>query len=214
MHSSFAFIWKSVRLRAALLALGAALVSFASYADSETTPSQEPKSLVFSMTETVQSAAGQVLQSTQQVTDYALDLIGVRYKFGGQTPDKGLDCSGLVKYVFEQVTGVTLPHSARAQARVGEKVDLDGLQPGDLVFFNTRRAAFSHVGIYLGDNSFIHSPRQRSSVKVDSIDGRYWKQRFNGARRLVGIMPGMVSIGAAKAVLQALPSLTDPRADN
>ncbi|MEP6702348.1 MAG: C40 family peptidase [Betaproteobacteria bacterium] len=154
----------------------------------------------------VQSAAGLALQSAQDVTDQALDLIGVRYKFGGVSPDNGLDCSGLVKYVFEHVTGVSMPHSAREQAKVGEKIDRDELQPGDLVFFNTRRAAFSHVGIYLGDNTFVHAPKKRSNVKVANIEGRYWKKRFNGARRLLGIMPGMVSIEAAKSLLQALPA--------
>ena len=117
-----------------------------------------------------------------------------------------MDCSGFVRYVFEQVTGVTLPHSAREQAKVGESVPMDDLKPGDLVFFNTRRHAFSHVGIYLGDNTFIHAPNRKSTVRVTSIDGRYWKARFNGARRLLGVMPGLVTMEAAKAVLQALPA--------
>ncbi len=147
-----------------------------------------------------------VLKSAQGVTGQALDLLGVRYKFGGQTPERGLDCSGLVKYVFEQVTGVALPRSARDQAKVGERVDRDELQPGDLVFFNTRRAAFSHVGIYLGDDEFVHAPHKRSSVRIARMTGQYWTKRFNGARRLVGIMPGMVSIEAAKSLLQALPA--------
>ena len=169
--------------------------------------------LVRTVSASVQSAADIVLKSAQDVTDHALDLIGVRYKFGGQTPDKGLDCSGLVKYVFEQVTGVSMPRSAREQAKVGEKVDRDDLQPGDLVFFNTRRAAYSHVGIYLGDNEFVHAPRKKSSVKIANLDGHYWKKRFNGARRLIGIMPGMVSIEAAKAVLKALPQSDDDNDD-
>jgi cell wall-associated NlpC family hydrolase len=139
----------------------------------------EPPSLIgsvtTSVTSTMQSAAGLVVRSAQDVTGQALDLLGVRYRFGGQTPDKGLDCSGLVKYVFEHVTGVAMPRSARDQAKVGEKVDPDDLQPGDLVFFNTRRAAYSHVGIYLGDNSFVHAPRQRSSVSIASMDRQYWK---------------------------------------
>jgi hypothetical protein len=162
-------------------------------------PATDGRTLAASVSASVQSAADHVLQSAQHVTDSALDLIGVRYKFGGESPDKGLDCSGLVRYVFEQVTGVTLPHSAREQAKIGDKVDLDELQPGDLVFFNTRRFAFSHVGIYIGDNSFIHAPNRRNSVKVASIEGRYWKKRFNGARRLLEVMPGVVSIEAAKS---------------
>ena len=162
-----------------------------------------------SVTAKVQSATGLVVKSAQDVTGQAMDLIGVRYRFGGQTPEKGLDCSGLVKYVFEQVTGVAMPRSARDQAKVGENVERDDLQPGDLVFFNTRRAAYSHVGIYLGDNSFVHAPRQKSIVKVANMDGQYWKKRFDGARRLLGIMPGMVSIEAAKSLLQAFPASAD-----
>ena len=119
------------------------------------------------------------------MTDYALELIGVRYKFGGETPEKGLDCSGLVKYVFEQVTGVTLPRSAREQATVGEKVDLDALKPGDLVFFNTRRFAFSHVGIYQGGNEFIHAPVSGKQVSVGTLDNNYWSKRLVRAGRLL-----------------------------
>jgi len=177
-------------------------------------PAPAPPTLMNSVSASVQSAAGAVLRSTQDVTDQAMDLIGVRYRFGGQTPDKGLDCSGLVKYVFEHVTGIRMPRSAREQAKVGEKIDRDELQPGDLVFFNTRRAAFSHVGIYLGDNTFVHAPHKRSSVKVANMDGTYWKKRFNGARRLLGIMPGMVSIEAAKSLLQARPASAGDDSDD
>lgn len=221
MPLAFPSVWRSLHLHAALIALCAALAPFASYADGDLAapaplavpPPAESRTLVSAVSATVLSAADQVLQSAHDVTDHALELIGVRYRFGGETPEKGLDCSGLVKYVFEQVTGVTLPRSAREQAKIGENVDLDELQPGDLVFFNTRRFAFSHVGIYLGDNSFIHAPNRRSSVKVASIDGKYWKQRFNGARRLLGVMPGVISIEAAKSILQSLPAMTDPSAD-
>ena len=156
--------------------------------------------------QTMQTAAGHAFQGAKNITDSALDLIGVKYKFGGQSPERGMDCSGFVRYVFEQVTGVSLPRSAREQAKVGEKVAIDELKPGDLVFFNTRRHANSHVGIYLGDNTFIHAPSKKGSVRVTSIDGRYWKARFDGARRLLGVMPGLVSLEAAKAVLKSLPA--------
>lgn len=223
MPSVFATVWRSVHLHAALLAFCAAVLPAAAHADGEAPPppaeaaaapaQPETRTLVSTVSASVQSAAGQVLQSAQDVTGYALELIGVRYKFGGESPERGLDCSGLVKYVFEHVTGVTLPRSAREQAKVGEKVDLDALQPGDLVFFNTRRFAFSHVGIYLGDNTFIHAPNRHSKVQVTSIEGRYWKKRFNGARRLLGVMPGVISIEAAKSILNSLPALSDPAGD-
>ncbi|MEO8134322.1 MAG: C40 family peptidase [Betaproteobacteria bacterium] len=189
------------------------LAPLCSHADGEKAEPAAAPTLAESVTAKVQSATDRVVETTREVTESALGLIGVRYKFGGETPDKGLDCSGLVKYVFEHVTGVTLPRRAREQAQVGEQVPIDELQPGDLVFFNTRRASFSHVGIYLGDNQFIHAPHKRSTVAVASIEGRYWKKRFNGARRLVGIMPGMVSIEAAKSILGALPVMVDKTPD-
>ena len=170
------------------------------------TMSSRVRSLPSAAIHSVQAAAGHALQTAKGITDSALELIGVRYRFGGQSPERGMDCSGFVRYVFEQVTGVMLPRSAREQAKVGESVDIDELKPGDLVFFNTRRHAFSHVGIYLGDNTFIHAPSRKGSVRVTSIDGHYWKARFDGARRLLGVMPGLVSIEAAKAVLQSLPT--------
>ena len=104
----------------------------------------------------------------QDVAIYALGLIGVDYKFGGNTPESGLDCSGLVRYVFQEVTGVTLPRTAKEMSGLGAKVGADDLKPGDLVFFNTRRFPYSHVGIYLGDNRFIHAPSrgQRSGDRA------------------------------------------------
>jgi hypothetical protein len=117
-------------------------------------------------------------------------LIGVEYKFGGNTPDTGLDCSGFVRYVFQQATGISLPRSSREQAKVGKQVDKNQLEPGDLVFFNTRRFQFSHVGVYLGDNRFIHSPSRGGSVEVVNLDNKYWQKTFNGARRIIGAVAG------------------------
>ena len=123
---------------------------------------------------------------------YALGLIGVTYKFGGNSPDSGLDCSGLVRHVFEEVTGVSLPRTAKEMSTLGAKIPVAQLQPGDLVFFNTRRFAFSHVGIYLGDNRFVHAPSQGSEVAIASIDQSYWQRHFNGARRVIGVLPTLV----------------------
>ena len=116
---------------------------------------------------------------------YALGLIGVAYRFGGETPDDGMDCSGLVRHVFQHVSGLVLPRTAKEMSRVGGSVALADLVPGDLVFFNTRRFAFSHVGIYVGDSRFIHAPRTGRDVEIANLDNSYWRQRFNGARRLV-----------------------------
>jgi cell wall-associated NlpC family hydrolase len=114
----------------------------------------------------------------------ALNMIGVRYRWGGNTPDSGLDCSGFVRYVFQDTLGMSLPRRAEEMSRVGEKVSISNLKPGDLVFFNTMRRTFSHVGIYIGDNKFVHSPSTGSTIRVDDLDDGYWEKRFTGARRI------------------------------
>jgi cell wall-associated NlpC family hydrolase len=138
------------------------------------------------------ATAGKVWSGAQDVAMYALGLIGVNYRFGGSTPDTGLDCSGLVRHVFEEVTGVSLPRTAKEMSALGSKVTPANLQPGDLVFFNTRRFAFSHVGIYLGDNRFVHAPSQGSEVRIAQLDQAYWQKHFNGARRVIGVLPALV----------------------
>lgn len=114
----------------------------------------------------------------------AMGMIGIRYKYGGDAPESGLDCSGLVRYVFKQVWGKDLPRTSEQISHVGQQVDTNDLRPGDLVFYNTLRRGFSHVGIYLGDNKFIHAPSSGGQVRIESMDLSYWKQRFNGARRI------------------------------
>lgn len=96
-------------------------------------------------------------------------MIGVRYRWGGNTPDSGLDCSGFVRYVFQDTLGLALPRRAEEMSRLGEKVRVSDLKPGDLVFFNTMRRTFSHVGIYIGDNKFVHSPSTGSTIRVDDM---------------------------------------------
>jgi cell wall-associated NlpC family hydrolase len=115
---------------------------------------------------------------------YALRALGVRYRYGGESFATGFDCSGLVTYVFEHAWGLLLPHSSKAQSELGTPVGLSELEPGDLLFYNTRKRAYSHVGIYLGDGSFIHAPRSGQRVRVESVHSSYWRARFNGARRL------------------------------
>lgn len=116
---------------------------------------------------------------------YALSLNGTTYKYGGSDPETGLDCSGFVSHVFSEVAGIQLPHTAAGISRLGRKIGVDELKPGDLVFFNTLRRAFSHVGIYLGDNQFIHaSSSETGDVMISNLRDRYWARRFDGARRL------------------------------
>ena len=113
----------------------------------------------------------------------AMGFLGVPYRRGG-SDDNGFDCSGFVRSMYEQTLGKVLPRSAREQADATEKIDKKDLQPGDLVFFNTMRQTFSHVGIYVGDNKFIHSPRPGKQVMVEDMRQSYWLSRFTGARRV------------------------------
>jgi cell wall-associated NlpC family hydrolase len=121
----------------------------------------------------------------QDVILQGLKLVGVRYRFGGNDEDSGLDCSGFVRLVFKDSIGASLPRTAREMSEVGQQVDTSQLKPGDLVFFNTMRRAFSHVGIYLGDNHFLHAPRTGAEVRVESMDNSYWVKRYDGARRII-----------------------------
>ena len=114
----------------------------------------------------------------------AIDFLGTRYKRGGNTVEQGLDCSGLVRLVYKDAANIDLPRTSLEISREGEKINSDDLQPGDLVFFNTLKRGFSHVGIYLGDNKFIHSPSAGGQVRIESMNIAYWKNRFNGARRI------------------------------
>ncbi len=116
---------------------------------------------------------------------YALSLLGTPYKFGGTNPEKGLDCSGFVRQVYKQSAEVSLPHNAKAMSQAGETVNKDELKPGDLVFFNTLKKPFSHVGIYAGEGKFVHaSSRGEKEVTISSMNDSYWAKRFSGARRL------------------------------
>jgi cell wall-associated NlpC family hydrolase len=145
----------------------------------------------------VEHPVARVLQSAQDLAIYALGLIGVDYRYGGSSPEHGLDCSGLVRYVFQEVVGVTLPRTAREMARLGGRVAPGDLQAGDLVFFNTRSSPFSHVGIYLGDDRFIHAPHRGGEVEIVTMSQRYWQQRYDGARRLVAFVPELISSAQA-----------------
>jgi cell wall-associated NlpC family hydrolase len=117
---------------------------------------------------------------------FAVGLAGIQYKYGGNSPDVGMDCSGLVRYVFKEILDRDLPRSSEEISHVGNAIEDHDLQPGDLVFFNTLKRAFSHVGIYLGENKFIHSPASGGKVRIENMSVHYWKQRFNGARRIIG----------------------------
>ena len=123
---------------------------------------------------------------SEDIPMYAVSLIGSPYRMGGMTPKTGLDCSGFVGHVFRQVTGIILPHRSLDISTVAQPLEPGELMPGDLVFFNTLNRAFSHVGIYLGENRFVHASSSRTNkVMVSSLNDRYWRTRFDGARRVV-----------------------------
>lgn len=115
----------------------------------------------------------------------AMNFLGVRYARGGKTEESGFDCSGFTRHIFELSVGMVLPHRAEEQARLASLLQIkrDELKPGDLVFFNTMRRTFSHVGIYVGEGKFIHSPRVGGAVRVEDMRDAYWAKRFTGARR-------------------------------
>ena len=122
----------------------------------------------------------------------ALSLLGTPYRFGGASPDVGFDCSGLVRHVFGSVLNWDLPRRSEDISALGEAVGRSDLQPGDLLFFNTLRRAFSHVAIYIGDGRFVHAPAKNGRVRVEGLDDRYWAARFDGARRVIepAVNPG------------------------
>ncbi len=128
--------------------------------------------------------SGSWSEKVEEIMIRALSLTGVGYKYGGRSPETGFDCSGFVQYVFKHAAQISLPPSARTISELGDTVKREDLQPGDLVFFNTLKSAFSHVGIYVGNNQFIHAPRAGAKVRVENMDERYWRTRYNGAKRL------------------------------
>lgn len=132
--------------------------------------------------ETIAQRAARVSERANDVVLYAVGLIGTGYRFGGKNPEAGLDCSGMVSFVFDQAAGVKVSGSAADIARSGKAVPRDDLRPGDLVFFNTRNAAFSHVGIYIGDERFVHAPSTNGRVRIDRLSDRYYAQRYEAAR--------------------------------
>jgi len=137
-----------------------------------------------------------IVQVSDTVTDRASDLVmtsmgflGVPYRRGGNTAESGFDCSGFVRAMYEKTVGLVLPRRANEQAAATQTIDQKDLQPGDLVFFNTLKQAFSHVGIYIGEGKFIHSPKPGAQVRVEDMGKSYWQRRFDGARRVVGLAP-------------------------
>lgn len=151
--------------------------SLSEWLNTRTAPTNEP-----SVVQNIRDKASDMVVT-------AMNFLGVPYKFGGNNEETGFDCSGFTRYIFQNSLGLVLPRRAAEQARMAslKEININELKPGDLVFFNTMKAAFSHVGIYIGDNRFIHSPRSGAVVRIEDMNQRYWKERFDGARRAPGV---------------------------
>jgi len=136
------------------------------------------------MGQSVKQGAAAARDNASDLVFNAMGFLGVPYRRGGSSADTGFDCSGFVRAMYEQTVGLILPRRANEQAAATQKIDKQELQPGDLVFFNTMKRAFSHVGIYVGDGKFIHSPKPGAEVRVEDMGVAYWARRFDGARRV------------------------------
>ena len=133
-------------------------------------------------TETIAQASRPVSAKGYEVVMYAMGLIDTGYRFGGKNPEAGLDCSGMVSYIYGQAAGLKVSGSAADIARNGRPIARNELRPGDLVFFNTLNRSLSHVGIYIGDTRFIHAPSTNGRVRIDRLSDSYYAQRFEAAR--------------------------------
>ena len=139
------------------------------------------KGLMSRLGDTIQQATDRA----GQLVSHAMQSLGVPYRMGGTSAEGGFDCSGFVRAMYQQTVGLMLPRTAAEQAAATSRIDKADLKPGDLVFFNTLRRTNSHVGIYVGDGKFIHSPRTGAHVRVESMNISYWQTRFDGARRVL-----------------------------
>jgi cell wall-associated NlpC family hydrolase len=123
--------------------------------------------------------------TAQDVTINALGLIGTPYRYGGSSPDKGFDCSGLIHYVYRGAAGVKLPRTAAQMSQMQvPSVTEDELAAGDLVFFDITRQA-SHAGIYVGEGRFVHAPSKGGYVRMDKLNSDYWRRHYSGAKRVI-----------------------------
>ena len=164
------------------------LVAFLSV-DTQAAPEKTPDEMAQFLTERgllqrIGDAGLQLEARASELVVNAMGFLGVPYKRGGTSVETGFDCSGFVRAIYEQTAGLILPRAAAQQAAATEKINRNDLQPGDLVFFNTMRRAFSHVGIYIGNGKFIHSPKPGAEVRVEDMGVAYWAKRFDGARRV------------------------------
>ncbi|WP_459572521.1 C40 family peptidase [Cupriavidus sp. 8B] len=143
----------------------------------------------------------------EEVSIQAMSLVGTPYRYGGNTPDSGFDCSGLVRYVVLRAANVNLPRTTEAMGERGVSLERNQVASGDLVFFNTTGRANSHVGIYVGQNRFVHAPSTGGTVRLEDMTKSYWASRYNGARRVAA---GIDQTPASVVPPQAAPAAPPP----
>jgi cell wall-associated NlpC family hydrolase len=174
--------WVSILLLSSACALAHAAPNEPDYVAMDTLLAE--KGLMSRLGTQIQAARDTVSERASGLVINAMGFLGVPYRYGGNDMETGVDCSGFVRAVYEQSVGKLLPRRSAEQAAATETIDRSELKPGDLVFFNTMKRAFSHVGIYIGEGKFIHSPRTGGHVRVEDMRASYWNTRFNGARRV------------------------------
>jgi len=152
-------------------------------------------------------AAADARETDAEVVVQALALLGVPYRWGGSDPRRGLDCSGLVRHVFKSAVALDLPRRAEQISRIGHRVARAELRSGDLLFFNTLGRPNSHVALYVGDGRFVHAPGRNGQVRVDVLDDRYWRDRFNGARRIELAAQETLVVASQERIASSPPSL-------
>lgn len=193
----------------AVLTMVAALLSAEALAAPDDRPSSDPvlqllQDRGFVGKESATEGSALVRQVRDVASDMvltAMNFLGVPYRRGGNSADDGFDCSGFTRHIFEMSLGLVLPRRADDQASASGllRIGRDELRPGDLVFFNTLRRTFSHVGIYIGEGKFIHAPRSGTEVRIEDMRQAYWDRRFTGARRAESVVPGLAPAAAAKS---------------
>lgn len=146
---------------------------------------REPNTVALKLDKSILNVESVEERRSPDAVFMALASLGIDYRWGGRSPATGFDCSGLVAYVYRNAFGMNLPTHTEAQSRMGTSVDLTQLETGDLVFYNTLGKPNTHVGIYIGENRFIHAPRSGATVRIENMRSPYWRARFSGARRLV-----------------------------
>jgi cell wall-associated NlpC family hydrolase len=188
----------------ALLALAALLASHAQAAPGNSGDELDKLLADKGLLTQIDSVGKTVRLKASELVVNAMGFLGVPYKRGGNTAESGFDCSGFVRAMYEQSVGLLLPRRAEQQAAATQYIEKNELQPGDLVFFNTLKRAFSHVGIYVGDGKFIHSPKPGAQVRVENMGLSYWSSRFDGARRVASGGSGFANTATAPAQSAAI----------